>query len=618
MAGSNGSPAQRGGPSSHWPTESEEQARALEMERWRQEQALLAQQQRGYPQANPQQQGYAQPTQGYGQPAPYDATHFGHPPQHGGYGQPGMPEHNAPVRDPFEPPFGDATQHPQGHQYANPFDRFAPVPPAQDVSAPYDPHRHPARAPEPVHDPFNPHTGQAQAPFDARQGFDPNHGYAAARGHAVEQGAGHHDMRADPQSWDFSNYHPGQLPQGYQGQPAGHDPHAPPEWGSPAPAAHDQQWPQLQGGQGHWGPDVGLDQHGQPPHPHYDLEPGYEHGEQHLAGELAGDDYDLPEEPRRGPSVVLVIGMLIGAIVVGGGLAVAYRHFGGGGQAVNVAEIKRQTAPEKVRPQDPGGKTIEHSNNVFLNRSGGDGGAATEARQNDVDGSAKKVATIPIVVNRDGSLTPQSSNGAVPPMSDTSGVPGLLLDGLGPPPSPPQLRPGAGQGPAEPQASRLPPPPPPVERAPPRIADLPLPKVTNAAPAVTAAVERPVPPPVRKPAAPEREDRATHRTASAAVAATGVPAPPRKPAPSVSQSGYVAVLASKRSRQEALNAFADLHSQYPEILSSVTPDVREANLGDKGVWYRLIGGPPGSREAARGICVKLKARGMKDCWPVAY
>jgi hypothetical protein len=86
----------------------------------------------------------------------------------------------------------------------------------------------------------------------------------------------------------------------------------------------------------------------------------------------------------------------------------------------------------------------------------------------------------------------------------------------------------------------------------------------------------------------------------------------------VSRSGYVAVLASKRSRQEALNAFADLHSQYPDILGGVTPDVREANLGDKGVWYRLIGGPPGSREAARGICVKLKARGMKDCWPVAY
>jgi len=578
---------------------------------------MLAQQQRGYSQPSAQQQGYAQPAQGYSQPSPYDA-HYGHPAQQGGYGQPGTPEHNAHAHDPFEPPFSNVPQHQQGQyapehgQYAQPLDRFAHVPPAQDFATPYDPHRLPANAPHPVRDPFSPHP--AQAPFDARQGFDPNHGYGAARGHAVDPGPSHHDMRADPQSWDLSNYHPGQVPQGYHGQPAGLDPHAPPEWGSPA--AHDPQWAQPQGGQGHWGPDVGLDPHGQPQHPHYDLEPGYEHGDQHLSGELAGDDYDLPEEPRRGPSVVLVIGMLIGAIVVGGGLAFAYRHFGGGGQAAKVAEIKRQTAPEKVRPQDPGGKTIEHSSNAFLNRTGANGGTSAESRQSDVDGSAKKVATIPIVVNRDGSMTPQSSNGAVPSPSGTSGVPGLLLDGMGPPPAPPQLRPGAGQGPAEPSASRLPPPPPAVERTPPRVADLPLPKVTNAPPpAVTAAVERPVPPPVRKPALPEREGRAAHRTAAAAA---GVPAPPRKPAPSVSHSGYVAVLASKRSRQEALNAFADLHSQYPEILSSVTPDVREANLGDKGIWYRLIGGPPGSREAARSICIKLKARGMKDCWPVAY
>jgi hypothetical protein len=78
------------------------------------------------------------------------------------------------------------------------------------------------------------------------------------------------------------------------------------------------------------------------------------------------------------------------------------------------------------------------------------------------------------------------------------------------------------------------------------------------------------------------------------------------------------VLASKKSRQDALNSFADLHSQYPDVLAGVTPDVKEANLGDKGVWYRLIAGPPGSREAARTLCVKLKEKGMKDCWPVAY
>jgi hypothetical protein len=140
----------------------------------------------------------------------------------------------------------------------------------------------------------------------------------------------------------------------------------------------------------------------------------------------------------------------------------------------------------------------------------------------------------------------------------------------------------------------------------------------NTPPPVTAAVEQPVPPPVRKPRVSERDDFVAHRATASGVGAAGIEAPRRTPTHAVSKGGFVAVLASKRSRQEALNTFADLHSQYPEILGSVTPDVREANLGAKGTWYRLIGGPPGSREAAHNICVKLKARGMKDCWPVAY
>lgn len=625
MAGSNGSPAQRGGPPPHWPDESEEQARALELERWRHQQAQAAQHGYSHSGASPQH-GYQQPAPGFGQPASYGPGYFGHPPQQDGYAQPHIPEHNAPDdsalgRNPFEPPFGDPAHHQQA-QNAPHFERFAPVPSPMDYPSGYDPHQLPGGHPEHVQDPFNPQ--RAPSPFDAHQGFDPNRGFGALGVHPSDQHQGHLDARADPQSWDLSNYHTSQIPQGYHDPSGGHDPHAPLEWGSPAPAGHDAQWLQSQSGQGHWAPNDGLQQaqhydHNAPdPHQHYHLDPNYDHDDQHLASDLASDEYDVPEEPRRRPSVVLVIGMLVGAIVVGGGLAFAYRHLGGGGGGTKVAEIKRQAEPEKVRPDNPGGKQIAHSGNAFLNRSKG---APGETRQSDVDGSAKKVATIPIVVNRDGSMTSQPSAASATLPSDGSGVPGLVLDGLGPPPAAPQLRPGTGPTPTDAPASRLPPPPPPVERTPPRVADLPLPKVMNApppqAPQATAAVERPAPPPpLRKPAVPPREERVAARTGAGAVGAADVDPPAVRPA--VSRNGYVAVLASKRSRQEALNTFADLHSQFPDILGGVTPDVREANLGDRGVWYRLIGGPPGSREAALGICTKLKSRGMKDCWPVAY
>jgi hypothetical protein len=47
--------------------------------------------------------------------------------------------------------------------------------------------------------------------------------------------------------------------------------------------------------------------------------------------------------------------------------------------------------------------------------------------------------------------------------------------------------------------------------------------------------------------------------------------------------------------------------------------VQEANLGEKGgVRYRLIVGPPGSRDSAKELCTQLKAAGHADCWVTAY
>ena len=60
---------------------------------------------------------------------------------------------------------------------------------------------------------------------------------------------------------------------------------------------------------------------------------------------------------------------------------------------------------------------------------------------------------------------------------------------------------------------------------------------------------------------------------------------------------YVAVLSSQKTRMDALKAFADLQQKYGDVLASKTPDVQEANLGDKGA-YRAVVGPPGWRNAA--------------------
>jgi hypothetical protein len=48
----------------------------------------------------------------------------------------------------------------------------------------------------------------------------------------------------------------------------------------------------------------------------------------------------------------------------------------------------------------------------------------------------------------------------------------------------------------------------------------------------------------------------------------------------------------------------------------MTPDVQKADFG-KGVWYRAVVGPPGSREAATSVCRDLQIAGYAGlCGPM--
>jgi SPOR domain len=80
------------------------------------------------------------------------------------------------------------------------------------------------------------------------------------------------------------------------------------------------------------------------------------------------------------------------------------------------------------------------------------------------------------------------------------------------------------------------------------------------------------------------------------------------------------VLSSHKSRMDALKVFADMQQTYGDVLASKTPDVLEADLSARGLgtMYRLVVGPPGSRDAASGFCSQLKSAGHKDCWVTAY
>ncbi|MDX2289822.1 MAG: SPOR domain-containing protein [Hyphomicrobiaceae bacterium] len=359
-------------------------------------------------------------------------------------------------------------------------------------------------------------------------------------------------------------------------------------------------------------------------------DPGYGTAQGHAQGHAMAavnqdydDDYeddDAPEEPRRSSRMLLIVGALVSAIVVGGGLAYGYKILVGPDPRVaGGAPVVRGAAdPTKVRPSDPGGRKFEHADSKILGRLGG------QAQASEDPNGAKRVPTM--VVGRDGSIqvAPEPQAPALPsPSNPVVSVPGLtVVDAFA-------GRRAAAQAPASgapivvtPPAQQQPAPQAPVvlarssasfdpseERAP-----EPATTRSNVAAAAPPAA-RITPPPAATRPAPRVEARAP--AAAASPAATSSP-----PAEVSAGGGYVVVLASvpvsTTSRIDALKQYADMQQRYGSLLSSRAPEVREANLGEKGKYHRLLVGPPASRTSANELCANLKGAGYPGCWITTY
>jgi hypothetical protein len=70
-------------------------------------------------------------------------------------------------------------------------------------------------------------------------------------------------------------------------------------------------------------------------------------------------------------------------------------------------------------------------------------------------------------------------------------------------------------------------------------------------------------------------------------------------------------IASQKSEGDALATFTALQRKYPGVLSGLSPDIQRADLGAKGIFYR-IRVAAASRDEAISLCESLKAAGS-DC-----
>lgn len=313
---------------------------------------------------------------------------------------------------------------------------------------------------------------------------------------------------------------------------------------------------------------------------------------------------EMFEEPeaKRGVSKLLVVGILVGTMAVGAGIVKGYSWWQGrqqaqadqrGGRPPTVAAIK---APAKIRPAEPGGNTVPHQGVTILNGSDSrPPEGSTPAKGADSDGAPRRVQTL--VIGKDGSMQAQEVAAAAPPPAAVAGVPGMIVEM-------PRGVPTAEQG-APPQ------------QAPAKAAAAIQPKIVSAPPPVASPQAQAVAqaqPQARVITVPPRQPVPKEKAAAGGTQVAAAPVPSAAP----TGAGYVAAVVSRKSQMDALSALAEIQQKYAAILQGKTATVQEANLGEKGVWYRVIVGPPGSREAAASVCGQLKSHGFQGCWTFAY
>jgi hypothetical protein len=76
-----------------------------------------------------------------------------------------------------------------------------------------------------------------------------------------------------------------------------------------------------------------------------------------------------------------------------------------------------------------------------------------------------------------------------------------------------------------------------------------------------------------------------------------------------SGGGYVLQIGSYKSQADANASWKAYKAKHAALLSGYNSDVQQADLGEKGTWYRLRVGGLADKEVAAALCERLKADG---------
>lgn len=294
------------------------------------------------------------------------------------------------------------------------------------------------------------------------------------------------------------------------------------------------------------------------------------------------DDREERTGRSGGLSMSLMLGVALGAVLVAG---VGWYAFKGPGVTElpdgQVPTIKADATPYKMKPESPGGMQVENQDKLVYDRV------------------AKGAA-------------PKREENLLPPPEEPKEPPKAPVKEMAKAPEPPAKAPEVKV--AEPKAA---------EKAPEKTMEsivkeaneVPKEAPKAAAPssdaaalaaAVAAATGKAAPAPtkespaVTKPPEPKAPEPKLE-VQSAAVT-------PAAPTPAVSNPGAFQVqLVSVPTEEAAQSEWKRISGRHQDLFASLTPSVTKADLGDKGIYYRLRAGPLADKAAADQLCAALAA-----------
>lgn len=272
--------------------------------------------------------------------------------------------------------------------------------------------------------------------------------------------------------------------------------------------------------------------------------------------------YGRDKEGGRARTAGLVVGVIAGAIIAG---TAAWFVFGPEGRAGRgqTPLIAAEPGPYKVRPDDPGGLEVENQDKLVYERLGG--GSDNANVENILPPPETPVAPV--------TQEPQ------PPVQVAEPAQRVPAEAASPSPATEHVQQGVPLAPPEP-----------VEQV--------QEQMTSVAPD-TAPIAQPqeetVPVPV-PPAPAASSSLQQPQTLESMVAALS--------------GDYLIQIAALRSEEAAQGEWDRVSTRYQSLLGAYRPTIVRADLGERGIFYRLRAGPLATRSDAETLCAALAAENV--------